>query len=169
MDILLLLLVAYILGAIPWEKWLRYRLYPGKLVLWVLLLDFFSGAVIVLIAWLVSGFFVAQLAAIFVVLGQVFSCFRRFQEQTAYAVAAGAFFILSPALILAGILFYFLSLLLTRYIILSNYIATMVVILLSFFLVTHVTVVILICLLGSFMLFRQQKHWRKRWRRRKIF
>ncbi|WP_044642037.1 glycerol-3-phosphate acyltransferase [Risungbinella massiliensis] len=168
MEFFLLLILVYLVGAIPWEKCLGSS-FRRNLILWVLLFDFFSAAIVVLLIWWGFGFFAAHLAAILVVLGQMFSCFCKFRERSAYAVAAGALLILSPVLILAGLLFYLLSLLVTRYIILSNFLATIAVIILSFVLATHVTVWFLIIGLGALLLFRQQKNWRKRWRRRKIF
>lgn len=163
------MLMVYLLGSIPWEIWLKRRVRSSNLVLWVLLLDFFSGFLAVLLAWLLFGFFVAHLAAILVILGQMFSCFCNFRERTAYAVAAGALLVLCPLLILIGFFLYLLSLLLTRYILLSSLLATIGVVILSFVLVSQLSVIILICVIGTFLAIRQQLNWKKRWRRRRIF
>lgn len=175
MKWLIAVILAYLIGAFPAHRWAVDRLaargripsphslYPREAFLLVLI-DLVKGMVATLLAFTLAGWAGACLAAVAVTLGAMYSVFLGFHGSRGLAVAAGALLILSPVLILIGVLIYVFSLLATRYLFISAFFTTVAVILLGLVLVTHFAVWFVVLVLGLLILFRLQPGW-KRFRR----
>ncbi|MDN4592974.1 glycerol-3-phosphate acyltransferase, partial [Polycladomyces subterraneus] len=140
MRALIIALVAYGIGMFPFYGWWVGRRINGKVimhtgplqdvVLWVVL-EMTKGALAVLIGLVMGGWFGASVAALMVVVGRLYPVVPAFRSGGGTAVAAGALFVLSPMLIVVGILIYLVSLLLTRYLGISTLLTTVAVMILS--------------------------------------
>lgn len=167
MGTLIIALVAYGIGMFPvYGWWMGKRIYreaimhTGPLqdmVLWAGL-EMTKGALAVLIGWATGGWFGASVAALMVVVGSLYPVVPAFRGGGGMAVAAGALFVLSPMLVVAGILIYFVSLLLTRYLEISTSLATVAVMILSGVISAHMYVIIVAVCVGSLILYHQPKH-----------
>jgi acyl phosphate:glycerol-3-phosphate acyltransferase len=151
--------LAYVIGAFP-IQWLKKkrRIYP---ILLFVFLDLCKGIFATLIGWWLGGMVVAHLAAIVVVVGEIYPIFTWFRGGNGVGVAAGALAVLSPILILVGLVVYILSLLITRYLFLSTFLSTLAVIIFSLILVTHFYVWVVIFCLGCLVLNRHRVHWHR--------
>jgi glycerol-3-phosphate acyltransferase PlsY len=178
MTMLLAVGIAYLIGALPLEWWVVrnrpasfsaptfYTLHRHEAVI-LLVIDLFKGIIATLIAFLLGGWLVACLAAIAVVMGSIYSVFYGFNAGKGMAVAAGALFVLSPLLMLIGIVIYLISLFMTRYLFFATLLTVVAVLLLGLVLVSHFYVWLVLLFLGVILLFSQKSHWsafRKRWK-----
>jgi acyl phosphate:glycerol-3-phosphate acyltransferase len=176
---IMVLLTAYLIGAAPFAKWFigyqpicyttsTFHSVVKQEMLIVILLDLGKGVSATLLALLVSGWFVAYMAAVLVVIGSMYSIFLHFAGGRGLAVAAGALCVFSPILLLVGIVVYLLSLLLTRYFFISTLLATIAVFVLGVLLATHLAVMAVIFLLSILILFRGKTNWKsiyKAWKK----
>ncbi|SFJ46313.1 glycerol-3-phosphate acyltransferase PlsY [Thermoflavimicrobium dichotomicum] len=125
------------------------------------LIDLLKGMIAPGLAWLTVGMVGAHLAAVAVVLGQIYPIWGSKRGDTGITVATGAIFILSPILILVGSVIYLFSLLVTRYMVLSVFFATLAVMLFSLVFIAHVYLWVVTISVGGLILFRQQRYWRR--------
>lgn len=164
--------VAYVIGAIPFDRWLVvrsgsiYSISPKGFMI-VIIIDIFKGIIATLIGLLCAGWWGAYLAAIIVVFGSIYSIFLGFQGGKGIAVAAGALFVISPLLILIGIFIYILSLLLTRYLFFSTLFTVVSLLGLGIIMAVHFSVWMVIFLLGCLVLFHIKPSWKfnPRWKK----
>lgn len=176
LNYLIVIIFAYLIGSFP-VHWVgkQKRVYSytapsfhhvfHKELLLLVLLDVGKGMFATLLGLSIAGWLGACLAAIAVVVGSMYSCFLQFRGGKGLAVSAGAVFILSPILILLGVLLYCFFLLTTRYLFLSNLLTIIAVIVLGIVFVTQLYVWFLILCLGIILIFHQKPDW-KRFRRR---
>lgn len=165
MGLLLSVGLAYLIGSLPIDEWLfqqhrKFILASKKEVLVYILLDMCKGMLATSIALFLSGWLAASVAAIAVVWGSMYSLFDRFRGGNGMSVAAGALFVLSPVLIMLGILIYVVSLFVTRYTSLSAMLTTIVVMILALFLVSQMYVWLVVFSNGGIILYRQKRHWK---------
>lgn len=175
-NTLLACLMAYLIGMIPLSKKQRsiyqddrsaFRTMRLLDILPILMIEICKGALAVVIAWLIGGAIAAHLAVICVVLGELCPLFPSRTPRSGWGVAAGAFLVISPVLILISLLVYLLSLLLTRYYIWSTLFACVAfMISLAFFAVHFSVWLIVICVAGMLVIQRPQFWHRKGWKRR---
>src|SRR5690242_20346575 len=149
MALLLSIGIAYLIGSVPIDGWLiqknrRFTLASKKEVFTYILMDMGKGMLATGIALSLSGWLAASLASIAVVWGSMYSLFDRFRGGSGLSVAAGSLFILSPVLILMGILIYTVSLFVTRYSSLSTMLTTLSVMILALFFASQLYVWIVI-------------------------
>lgn len=150
--------VAYLIGTVPVRAWIgnvRGRIIRTPVIpveLWILGLEMLKGALATLIGLLLAGWIGASLAAVAVVFGETFPLGYHHLRGSGVTTAAGALFVLSPLLIFIGVLIYVLSLLITRYHILSALSAVIGVLLLGLILSTHLYVWMVIFCLAGFIL-----------------
>lgn len=158
MAYLCAVVVAYLFGAIPVRAWvgnvrgrfIRAPVAPKEL--WILGLEMVKGALATLIGLLLTGWTGASLAAVAVVFGETFPLGYTHTRGSGVTTAAGALFVLSPLLIFIGALIYILSLLITRYHLLSTLCAVIGVMLLGLILSAHLYVWMVIFCLAGFIL-----------------
>jgi acyl phosphate:glycerol-3-phosphate acyltransferase len=179
MNEIIVLLIAYLLGAAPFEKWFMdyqsishttptFQSVIKQEILMVILIDLCRGVVATLVALWVGNWFVACLAAILVVVGSMYSIFYGFEGGRGLAVAAGALCVLSPVLILFGIVVYALSLLLTRYFFISTLLTIIAVFVLGILLATHLAIMGVIFFCSILILSRGKTNWKsiyKTWKK----
>ncbi|MDR6225909.1 glycerol-3-phosphate acyltransferase [Desmospora profundinema] len=174
MTIIFVTVIAYLIGSLPvsflWG-WARFRhrpmissVNPPNDPLVVLGIQVGKGVTATTAGLLFAGWAGAAMAAIAAVVGEVFSVFRRFQGGDGAVVAAGALLVLSPILILLGVVIYGLSLLLTRYFSLSTMVTAVLLMVLSLVLFPQVYVILVVFAAGGLVLYR---HWGDfgRWKR----
>jgi acyl-phosphate glycerol 3-phosphate acyltransferase len=172
MTFLLALLLAYLIGSLPSHFWVlsrsayRFRLplltsLTKREAFLLIVIDLVKGMSATLIGFALAGWFAAYLAAIVVVVGSMYSVFLGFRGGNGLGVAAGALLILSPVLILIGILIYLLSLLTTRILFLSTLLTTVAMILFGVVLATHFAVWLVILILGLLILSRMRPRWKR--------
>lgn len=165
MNFLYIIAGAYLMGALPLHLWAlgknpyRIKLQQREYFL-IIVIDLVKGMAAALFGLALGGWLGAGLAAVLVVTGSMYSVFLGFQGNYGLSVAAGALLILSPVLVIFGIIIYFFSLLLTRYLFLSTLLTTIAMIILGFILVTHFYAWLVILILGSLILFRMKPKWR---------
>ncbi|KFZ41481.1 MULTISPECIES: glycerol-3-phosphate acyltransferase [Thermoactinomyces] len=165
MSFVCILAGAYLMGALPLHLWalgkypFRSQLQPREYFL-MIVIDLVKGMAATLFGMALGGWPGACFAAVLVVAGSMYSVFLGFQGNYGLTVAAGALLILSPVLVLVGIIIYFFSLLFTRYLFLSTLLTTMAMIILGLILVTHFYAWLVILVLGSLILFRMKPNWR---------
>jgi glycerol-3-phosphate acyltransferase PlsY len=163
MKWLIICIIAYLIGAFPFERW--FLQYQRRVRLIWLGMDLVKGAVAVLVGLLLHGVIGGAVAAVLVVFGCLFSIFIPYESSRVLAVSAGALFVLSPLLIGLACLIFLLSLLLTRYQLLATILALLTVLILGLVLVSHLTVwVAVLCV--SLLIFVQQKSQWKGWKKR---
>ncbi|TCS95913.1 glycerol-3-phosphate acyltransferase [Hazenella coriacea] len=171
MSFIIIISVAYVIGAMPLDRWFIasstsiYVVNPRGFI-FVIIIDIFKGMIATLIALFVVGWWGAYIAAIIVVLGSMYSIFLGFQGGKGIAVAAGALFIISPFLILIGIFIYIFSLLLTRYLFFSTLFTVISLLGLGIIMAVHFSVWIVIFCLGCLVLFHLKPSWKihPRWK-----
>lgn len=174
MTVILIIVIAYLIGSLPvsflWG-WMRVKqrrvmvsAHPPHDPLVVLGLQVGKGVIAAVLGLLFAGWIGAAVAAIAVVTGEVFSVFRGFQGGDGAAVAAGALLVLSPLLILLGIVIYGLSLFLTRYFSLSTIVTAVLLMALSLVLFPTIPVILVVFFTGGLVLFRHWGSW-GRWKR----
>lgn len=166
MTVILVFVIAYLIGSLPvsflWEwNWFRHRrmlssIYQQNVHLpfTILMIQIGKGVAAAVIGLLFAGWFGAAVAAIAAVAGDVFSVFRRFEGGDGAAVAAGALLVLSPFLILLGLLIYGLSLLVTRYFSLSTMVTAVVVMVLALVLFPQLYVILVVFAAGGLIIYR---------------
>jgi glycerol-3-phosphate acyltransferase PlsY len=164
MRTLIIALVAYGIGMFPVYGWWVGRRINGEaimhtgplqdVVLWTGL-KMAKGTLAVLIGWAMGGWFGASVAALMVVVGCLYPVVPAFRSGGVTAVAAGALFVLSPMLIVVGILIYLVSLLLTRYLGISTTLTTVAVMILSVVISAQLYVIIVAVCVGSLILYHQ--------------
>ncbi|SEM90843.1 glycerol-3-phosphate acyltransferase [Lihuaxuella thermophila] len=169
MIVLLTIGMAYLIGSIPIEWWVvRHRpssfaapsltaLHRQQVVI-LLVIDLLKGIIATLIGFLLGGWLAACLAAIAVVTGSIYSVFGGSNGGKGLAVAAGTMLVLSPLLMLIGIVIYLISLLLTRYLFVATCLTVVAVLLLGLVLVSHFYVWLVLLFLGVIVLFSQRPH-----------
>ncbi|MFC7441889.1 glycerol-3-phosphate acyltransferase [Laceyella putida] len=179
MTWLLILCLAYVIGALPCHWWvcpyplshkkvLIYSQLPKKEALLLTVIDLVKGISATLLGFAVLGWVGAYLAALLVVAGSMYSCFLGFRGGTGLGVAAGALLILSPLFLLFGVLIYLLGLLLVRSLFAAALLTAVAIILFGIVFVTHMYVWGIVLVLGAVMLFRLCPRWfgtKKRWDR----
>ncbi|GAA5345206.1 glycerol-3-phosphate acyltransferase [Planifilum fimeticola] len=160
MAYLCAVVAAYLLGSIPVRTWVgnvRHGLIRTRAAakeLWILGLEMAKGALAASVGLLLAGWFGASLAAVAVVFGETFPLASAHGRGSGVATAAGALFVLSPLLIFIGAVIYFLSLLITRYHLLSTLCAVVGVLLIGLILSVHLYIWLVICCLAGFILLR---------------
>lgn len=165
-KILLILLAAYLTGALPLHLWAlgrpasHFTLYRREIFL-VIVIDLVKGMAAALFGLALAGWMGACLAAVFVVVGSMYSVFQGFRGGYGLSVAAGALLILSPVLILFGIIVYFISLLATRYLFVSTLLTTIVMMIAGLVLATHFYALAVILITGGLILLRTRPDWRR--------
>ncbi|MCS1351984.1 glycerol-3-phosphate acyltransferase [Mechercharimyces sp. CAU 1602] len=120
-----------------------------------------KGGVAALIGLILAGWLGACTAAVFVVIGHTYSVFTGFRGERGLAVAAGAVLILSPLLILCGLVIYFLSLITTQYRSLATYITIGSVMVLALFFPMHFYALFVVATIGLFLLLRYRSWWER--------
>lgn len=171
MNLLFSVLMAYVIGAFPLQGGLFRDHYGwgGNQRVYVTVIGMVKGILATLLALLLGKWFAASFAAIFVVLGSMYSIFRGFKGDRGVAVATGALFVLSPLLFLIGVAIFLILLLVTRTFDLSTLIATVVVMIVAIFFVQHVYVWVGTICVGMLILFNQKIDWnliKERWKPR---
>lgn len=121
MSLVFACLLAYFIGSIPlvqtsilYSDSAAFRAYPMRDVFGTLILHMIKGAFAVIIAWIIGGMLAANLAVIFVVLGECCPCFSIRVARNGWAVAAGALLVVSPIIMIITLLIYLLCFLVTR-------------------------------------------------------
>lgn len=163
MILLLSVCIAYLIGSVPLRNGVfrsEYRSEKNEKI-YGILLEMSKGALATVIALILGKWLAASLAAIFVVLGSVYSLFRGFrgEGEAAVGVAIGCLFVLSPLLSLIGVGIFLLLLLITRTFQLSTLIATIVVMIISIFFVQHAFVWVGTICVGILLLMHQKVEW----------
>lgn len=163
MGFLLSVAVAYIIGAFPLQRGMFLRSSPygkgGNQRIYVMVMEMIKGAVATLLALLIGSWLSASFAAIFVVLGSMYSIFLGFKGDRGVAVATGALLVLSPLLFLIGVGVFLLLLLVTKYFDLATLVATVIVMIVAVFFVQHVYVWVGTICVGSLLLCNQRIDW----------
>jgi acyl phosphate:glycerol-3-phosphate acyltransferase len=171
MGILIAAALAYLIGAFPLEEWIvkeRIRALTGpdfaarhrREAALVTGAEMLKGAVAVLVALFVAGPAGAFLAAFAVVFGDLYSVFLGFRGGKGVGVAAGALLILSPLLLAAGLLLYFLFWWLTGTLFWSVLLTLGVLLLLALIWVGKLALLFLLVALGLLILSRLKPHGR---------
>lgn len=173
MNLLLACLLSYLIGSFPLSRNQKaffhmdrsaFRTFRISDTFGILLLDLCKGALAIVIAWFIAGIIAAHIAIIFVVLGEIYPCFPPRYSRNGWSVAAGAFLVVSPILILISLCIYLFSLIITRYFFWSTCLA-----LISFFIcllvfAAHIYLwLIVICVAGMLTIHRPKwlhKGWR---------
>lgn len=160
MAYLFVVVTAYLLGSIPVQAWIGkvrnglVRTPVAAKELGMLGLEMAKGALAALIGLLLAGWSGASLAAVAVVFGETFPLGPAHKRGSGLTTAAGALFVLSPLLIFIGALIYLLSLLITRYHLLSTLCAVIGILLFGLILSVHLYIWLVIFCLAGFVLFR---------------
>ncbi|MBA4494808.1 glycerol-3-phosphate acyltransferase [Paenactinomyces guangxiensis] len=176
MNILVVIGVAYLIGALPLHSWLlptrraafsapSFSALHRQEAFALVVIDLFKGIGAVLIALFAGGWFAASLAAVAVVIGSMYSLF--FQGGKGVAVAAGALFVLSPLLVFIAFLSYLLSLFITRARMISAALAVIALICFGILLATHFYVWLVLFCLGIILFIAQKPAvpgFRRRWK-----
>jgi acyl phosphate:glycerol-3-phosphate acyltransferase len=186
MTWLLVLGLAYVIGALPCHWWalsrshseqhgVGYTQLPLKEAFLLLVIDLVKGMAATLLGIALLGWVGAYLAAILVVVGSVYSCFLDFRGGTGLGVAAGALLILSPILVVVGVLIFILALLLMRSLVVATLLTGAALFLFGMVLATHVMVWLIVLVLCVVIWSRwwgktprnhsryKKPPWRKRW------
>ncbi|MFC4075576.1 glycerol-3-phosphate acyltransferase [Salinithrix halophila] len=177
MTLLLIIVTAYLIGALPLVALWRgkgFRPWPPSTGVyqprhlsesfWILGLEMGKGGMAALLGLLFQGWLGAAFAAVAVVVGQIFPIFTGFRGGKGVAVSAGALLVLSPYLFVIGLGIYLAVLLITRYLSLSAVTATIAVFLLSLVLFPKFYLILVTFTLGGLVLFRYREPL-ARWRR----
>lgn len=163
---LIILLAAYLTGALPLHLWAlgrppsHFTLHRRETFL-VIVIDLVKGMAATLFGLALGGWLGACLGAILVVVGSMYSAFLGFRGGYGLSVAAGALLILSPMLILFGIIVYFISLLATRYLFISTLLTTIAMMILGLVLATHFYALAVIFIIGCLIFLRTKPKWRR--------
>jgi glycerol-3-phosphate acyltransferase PlsY len=171
MGILIAVALAYLIGAFPLEEWIvkeRMRSVSGpnfaanhrRGTALVKGAEMLKGATAVLVALLVAGPMGAFLAAFAAVLGDLYSVFLGFRGGKGLGVAAGALLILSPFLLVVGLLFYFLFWWLTGTLFWSVLLTLGILMLLALIWIGKLALLFLLVALGLLILSRVKPHGR---------
>ncbi|MCH5583364.1 glycerol-3-phosphate acyltransferase [Shimazuella sp. AN120528] len=120
------------------------------------LFDLGKGICVTYLAYLIGGWVAAYFASILAVITSMFS-----PICNSLAVASGATLVLSPILILLGIIVFVVSLLVTRYYFLSTYLAVAAVIILGLVFAAHIAIWATIVCLGIVICMEHRKHFRR--------
>ncbi|MBA4603038.1 glycerol-3-phosphate acyltransferase [Thermoactinomyces mirandus] len=166
MKFLIIMVAAYLTGALPLHLWAlgrspsHFTLHRREIFL-VIVVDLVKGMAVTLFGLALGGWPGACLAAILVVVGSMYSVFLGFRGGYGLSVAAGALLILSPMLILFGIIVYVISLLATRYLFISTLLTTIAMILLGLVLATHFYALVAILIVGGLIFLRTKPKWRR--------
>ncbi|MBH8604629.1 glycerol-3-phosphate acyltransferase [Thermoactinomyces sp. CICC 10522] len=172
MALFISIIIAYFIGALPFDWWVvtkpAYRLRPPSFSVLnrreafvLIVIDLVKGMAATLIGFSVAGWMGAYLAAVAVVVGSLYSVFLGFRGGTGIGVAAGALLILSPLLILIGILIYLFSLLTTRVLFVSTLLTTTAMIIFAVVLATQIYVWMVIIVVGGLILYRIRPKWKR--------
>jgi len=162
MLILLASVLAYVIGAFPVQAWLWGRGFRSSQPIWFTgVIDVLKGILATLIGLVVAGWSGAYFAAIFVVIGSMYSIFLRFHGGNGLSVSAGALLVLSPVLILIGAVIYGLSLLLTRMWFLSTLLTVVALLILGIIMVSQLYVWLVLLFLGVVVVFHQRQEFKR--------
>ncbi|OYD07506.1 glycerol-3-phosphate acyltransferase [Paludifilum halophilum] len=184
MNLLTVILVAYLIGSLPitafyskkgFRRDLSSRSAAGfrREPLLSVGMEMGKGALAALLGLVLHGWTGAAFASIAVVLGQIYPVFTGFRGGRGAAVSAGALLIMSPLLVLIGIGIYWALLFVTRYRSISMVSAVICVMVLTLVLFPELYVILVVFGLGSLVLLRYAgsvRRWRKgteppfRWR-----
>ncbi|MGX9707654.1 glycerol-3-phosphate acyltransferase PlsY [Laceyella sediminis] len=186
MTWLLVLGLAYVIGAFPCHWWacsrphseqngVGYAQLPLKEAFLLLVIDLVKGMAATLLGFALLGWVGAYLAAILVVVGSVYSCFLDFRGGTGLGVAAGVLLILSPILVVVGVMIFILAMLLVRSLFVATLLTGVALFLFGMVLATHVMVWLIVLVLCVVIWSRwrgkkprsysryKKPPWRKRW------
>jgi glycerol-3-phosphate acyltransferase PlsY len=153
-------LLAIGISLLPISKWIVFqpRYYQASVYMYWLF-DIARGMLATFFAYLIAGWGAAYAAAILAVFISLF-----LERNNTFAVAAGAILVLSPILILCGVVVFVLSLLSTKYYFLSTYLTVAAVVILGLVFAVHLAVWGTIVLLG-FIVCWDQRHSLRRYKR----
>jgi glycerol-3-phosphate acyltransferase PlsY len=148
------LLAVVIIIFLPIPKLVMF--HPGRysislIVYW--LCDLLKGLCITFLAYMIGGWIAAYLASVLAVITTLF-----YPKCNTFAVAAGCTLVMSPILILIGIIVFIISLLITRYYFLSTYLTVAAVIILGLVFAAHIAVWSTIVFLGMMVCVKHRAH-----------
>lgn len=170
MNLLLACFIAYLIGAFPISRRRKvlfptdhsmFRTFRTSEFIEYFILDLLKGALAVAIAWLIGGVVAAHLSILFVVLGELCPCFPSGYPRYGWTVAAGGLLVVSPILILISLGVYLLSLLLTRYLVWSTFLALLAFLLCLIVFSVHLYLWLIIISVAG-MLVLNRTHWRRK-------
>lgn len=154
--------LAYLIGAFPVQAWLGRKGFRRTISIWtVISIDLLKGVLATLIGLAMVGWAGASLAAVFVVIGSMYSVFLRFHGGNGLSVSAGALLVLSPILLLLGAAVYGLSLLLTRMWFLSTLLTVIALLIFGVMMVSQLYVWLVLLFLGTMVVFHQRVEYKR--------
>ncbi|SHF29853.1 Glycerol-3-phosphate acyltransferase [Seinonella peptonophila] len=148
MAIFISIVVAYLLGVLPFEYLWRYYFWPNPIWLWII--NCAKGVAAVLFAWFYVGPIVAYFCAIVVVIGHMYPFYSNY-SRSGLMVATGALIILSPIILIIAYAVFLLSLLVFRRPQLSLSLAVTAFFIFSIVMATSLTLWFLFFILGIFL------------------
>lgn len=150
-------LLAIGLILLPFPKFVVF--HPRQYMLSVIiywLFDVAKGAVATYFVYLIGGWIAAYVASIVAVITSLF-----YLKCNTFAVAAGCTLVLSPILILIGLIVFGISLFVTRYYSLSAYLTIAAVILIGMAFVAHIAIWLTVLFLGVIVSIEHRKYFQR--------
>lgn len=180
MNYIIILVLSYLIGAIPSGVWLGkflknidvrnygsknsgatncYRVMGGKIGILVLLSDILKGFIPLTIAGrYISNFNYLIFIGLVVILAHTYSCFIEFKGGKGVATSVGVFLYLSPYSILILIFIFLLVFLIFRYVSLASIVSAIMLPILVFFLDTRKNLYLFLIslIIGVFVVYRHK-------------
>jgi acyl phosphate:glycerol-3-phosphate acyltransferase len=150
-----LIAIAVVLLPIPKLVLFHPRHYFISIIVYWLF-DLIKGICVTVLAYLIAGWIAAYFAAVLAVVTTFF-----YLRCNTFAIATGATLVLSPVLILIGIIVFAISLFVTRYYFFSTYLTVAAVIILGLVFAAHLAVWATIVCLGIMVCVKHRKHFQR--------
>lgn len=182
MNFLVMLIICYFIGAIPSGVWIGkifrnidvrnygsynsgatncYRVMGPKLGLAVLLADVLKGFIPMLIAAkYIDGNLQMIILALVTILAHTYSCFINFKGGKGVATSLGVFLYLSPYVILALVLVFFIVFIIFRYVSLASVVSAAALPILVFIMdkTNNIYLFVFSIFIGAFVIYRHRSN-----------